>query len=156
MGADETSDRKGPVGFVERLLGHGHIGQVAHRRHVPDFHRFLRRLGVNFAVSAAFMLFSLGLGTVGYHAIVGFRWIDALLNAAMLLGGMGPVGTITTTGGKLFAAAFALYSGLVFVIAAGLLLAPVFHRVLHHFHCEFEPSEGAGPGGAGASPERPA
>jgi hypothetical protein len=79
---------------------------------------------------------SLVVGTAGYHLFAHQLWIDALLNAAMLLGGMGPIGAVDTTSGKLFAAAFALYSGLVFLVAAGLLLAPVFHRVLHRFHSE--------------------
>jgi hypothetical protein len=63
-------------------------------------------------------------------------WIDALLNSAMLLGGMGPVGDLGPTGGKLFATFFALYSGLVFLIVAGLLFMPVFHRILHRFHLD--------------------
>jgi hypothetical protein len=77
---------------------------------------------------------SVFVGMIGYHSIAGFTWIDAFLNACMLLGGMGPVGELTGTGAKIFAGIFALYSGLVFLIAAGLLLAPVFHRVIHRFH----------------------
>jgi hypothetical protein len=75
-------------------------------------------------------------GTVGYHLLAGFTWIDSFLNACMLLGGMGPVGDLPNDGAKLFASLFALYSGLVFLVLAGLLLAPVFHRVLHKFHWE--------------------
>jgi hypothetical protein len=63
-------------------------------------------------------------------------WLDALLNASMILGGMGPVDTLHTDGGKWFASFYALYSGLFFIICGGLLLAPVFHRILHHFHAE--------------------
>ena len=81
------------------------------------------------------------MGTLGYHVFAGKPWIDAFLNAAMLLGGMGPVGDIEGTSGKLFAAGFALYSGLVFLVAAGLMLAPVVHRVLHKFHWEAERAE---------------
>jgi hypothetical protein len=77
---------------------------------------------------------SVFIGLVGYHWIAGFSWVDSFLNACMLLGGMGPVGELNGTGAKIFAGIFALYSGLVFLIAAGLLLAPVFHRVIHRFH----------------------
>jgi len=73
------------------------------------------------------------IGMGGYHWIAGFAWIDSFLNACMLLGGMGPVGELTGNGAKLFAGIFALYSGLVFLIAAWLLLAPMFHRGIHRF-----------------------
>ena len=79
---------------------------------------------------------SLGVGVAGYHWIAGFSWINSLLNASMLLGGMGPVGDLPDDGAKLFAAGFALYSGLVFLVVAGLLLAPMFHWILHRFHWE--------------------
>jgi hypothetical protein len=89
-------------------------------------------------LSYAAMLIVLSVlgGMLGYHVFVNLPWIDAFVNTCMLLGGMGPVNPIDTTGGKVFAGLFALYSGLVFLAAAGLLLAPVFHRVLHHFHWE--------------------
>jgi hypothetical protein len=83
------------------------------------------------------------IGLVGYHWIAGFTWIDSFLNACMLLGGMGPVGELNGTGAKIFAGIFALYSGLVFLIAAGLLLAPVFHRVIHRFHWDAGKHEAA-------------
>lgn len=73
---------------------------------------------------------SLSLGILGYHLIAGLGWVDAFLNAAMILGGMGPVDPLTTPGAKLFAGGYALFSGLVLVGVAGLLLAPVFHHVL--------------------------
>lgn len=79
---------------------------------------------------------SLAIGVAGYHWFAGFGWIDALLNASMLLGGMGPVGDLPNDAAKLFASAFALYSGVIFLVLAGLILAPVFHRVLHRFHWE--------------------
>ncbi len=77
---------------------------------------------------------SILLGMAGYHWIAGFSWTDAFLNACMLLGGMGPVGDMTSAFGKIFAGLFALYAGLVFLVVAALLLTPVFHRVLHRFH----------------------
>lgn len=79
---------------------------------------------------------SLVLGIVGYHAFEGLGWIDSLLNASMILGGMGPVNDLHTTAGKLFASFYAIYSGLIFLVVASVLLAPVIHRFLHHFHLE--------------------
>lgn len=97
---------------------------------------FVRRLWRHFQLAAVLVLVSLGLGMAGYHYLAGFAWIDALLNSAMLLGGMGPVGELPSTAGKLFAAFFALYSGLVLITASGILLAPVLHRVMHRLHLE--------------------
>jgi hypothetical protein len=71
---------------------------------------------------------------VGYHSLEGLTWIDAFLNASMLLGGMGPVNAPTSFGGKLFAGLYALYCGLVVILVAGVLLAPVAHRLLHKFY----------------------
>jgi hypothetical protein len=77
---------------------------------------------------------SLFLGMLGYHTLVRIPWVDAFLNAAMLLGGMGPVDMPHTSAGKLFAGIYALYAGLVFLVTAALLAAPILHRVLHRFH----------------------
>jgi hypothetical protein len=102
-----------------------------HRRR-PFYHRFLMAL----ALSAGLIGFSLGLGIVGYHGIAGLNWVDSLLNAAMILTGMGPVNSLSSDAAKLFASAYALFSGVVFITATGILLTPVFHRVLHRFHLE--------------------
>jgi len=90
------------------------------------------------AVAVGLVTFSLGIGTLGYHTFGELPWIDALLNAAMILTGMGPVNTMTTAAGKLFAAAYALFSGVAFLTIVGVLLAPLVHRFLHHFHLEIE------------------
>ena len=82
------------------------------------------------------MLASLLLGMVGYHWIAGLPWVDAFENAAMLLGGMGPIGEVCSRSGKIFAGVFALYSGLVFLVVTALVISPVFHYVLHRFHWE--------------------
>ena len=110
------------------------------RRNEPMISRvaFLRRMLVYAAIALAIDAGSLAVGVVGYHALEGLPWVDALLNASMILGGMGPVNEIHTTAGKLFASFYAIYSGLIFLVVAGVLLAPVIHRFMHHFHLEAE------------------
>jgi len=88
------------------------------------------------AAGLGLLLFSLILGMSGYGYFEHLPWRDAFLNAAMLMGGMGPVDAPQTDGGKLFAGLYALYAGLVFLVAAGLVFAPVVHRVMHKFHWE--------------------
>jgi hypothetical protein len=95
---------------------------------------FLRRVLVHFGIAVLLFAFSLVIGMAGYAYFEQLSWLDAFLNSAMLLGGMGPVNAPHTDGGKLFAGIYALYSGLVFLVVAGLLFAPVLHRVLHKFH----------------------
>ena len=95
---------------------------------------FLKRFFQYLAGSLLLVMLALGMGVSGYHWIAGLGWVDALLNAAMILGGMGPVDQLTTTGGKLFAAGYALFSGLLFIILMGITLAPLLHRMLHKFH----------------------
>ena len=96
------------------------------------YHHFLRAL----LLSGVVIVLSLSLGILGYHFIAGFSWIDSLLNAAMILSGMGPVGPLNTDAAKIFASCYAIFSGIVFISATGILLSPVFHRVLHRFHLE--------------------
>ena len=110
------------------------------RRHEPLLPReaFLARV-VRYALAAVLLIgCALGIGAAGYHYLEGMPWIDAVLNASMILGGMGPVDALRTEAGKLFAAGYALFSGLLFVAAAGLLFAPLVHRTLHRFHIEEE------------------
>ncbi len=99
---------------------------------------FLQRMARFLALSAGIILVSLGIGILGYHYFESLPWIDSLLNASMILGGMGPVAPLTTVAGKLFASFYALFSGMVFLVAVGVLIAPVFHRFLHHFHIEMD------------------
>src|SRR5262249_30453177 len=94
------------------------------------------RVGRHFLLSLAIVLVSLVVGMVGYRVFARFEWIDAFLNAAMLLGGMGPIGDIPTRSGKIFAGIYALYAGLVLIAASGVVLAPVLHRLLHRLHVE--------------------
>ena len=99
-------------------------------------HRFLLRLAHSGTIALALIAFSLAIGMAGYHVLEGLDWIDAFLNASMLLGGMGPVETPATFGGKLFAGFYALYCGLAVIAVAGVILVPVAHRLLHLFHLE--------------------
>jgi hypothetical protein len=100
--------------------------------------KFLRRFGRHVAVSLAFVAGSLTVGVLGYHFLDDLSWIDSLLNASMILGGMGPVDPVKTTAAKIFASIYALYSGLVALVAAGIIFAPIFHRFLHRFHLQEE------------------
>lgn len=95
---------------------------------------FARRLMLHLGVAAVLIVTSLAIGMVGYRGFEHLAWIDAFLNAAMLLGGMGPVDPPHTEAGKLFAGCYALYAGLMFIITAGLLFTPVLHRLMHRFH----------------------
>jgi hypothetical protein len=99
---------------------------------------FLLRLSRHAAVAFALVAGSLAVGILGYHFLEGIEWIDALLNASMILGGMGPVAEIHTVAGKIFASIYALYSGLIVLVVAGVLFAPIFHRFLHRFHLELD------------------
>ena len=95
-------------------------------------HRVLRHLLVAlFAIGIA-----LGVGVVGYHLLARLSWLDALLNASMILGGMGPIDPLPTSASKLFASVYALFSGLLFIAILGVLLAPFVHRLLHRLHAE--------------------
>ena len=107
-----------------------------HRQRPLSRKAFVSRLARHGVLALLLVVASLVLGTIGFHSFSGQSWIDAFLNAAMLLGGMGPVGDLGPALGKTFASLYALYSGLAFLIVAGLLFAPVFHRILHKFHLD--------------------
>ncbi len=98
--------------------------------------KFVERMGRNFGLASALVAVSLLVGMLGYHLTEGMDGVDAFANAAMILSGMGPLEPLKTTAGKLFAGFYALYSGLVLVLASGVVLAPVVHRMLHRFHVE--------------------
>lgn len=101
---------------------------------------FARRVLLHLAGAIFLVLFALSLGVAGYHYIGELRWIDALLNASMILGGMGPVDPLTTIHAKLFASAYALFSGLLFIGILGIVSLPFAHRLLHKLHID-EPEE---------------
>ncbi len=103
--------------------------------------RFVRRLVSHGFAAGGLITGALGLGVLGYHFLDGLPWLDALLNAAMILGGMGPIDPLHSVAAKLFASFYSLFSGIVFLVIAGLLVAPVAHRFLHHLHLEVEDGE---------------
>jgi hypothetical protein len=104
-----------------------------HSKPILSKRLFIRRVVKHWLASLAIVVVSLGLGIAGYMITEGISFIDAMLNASMLLGGMGPVTELHTTAGKLFASFYALFSGVIFLILAGVIVAPVAHRMLHHF-----------------------
>jgi hypothetical protein len=108
------------------------------RRHQPLLAKqhFYRRLARHLLVVLGLLFVSLFGGMCGYVYFESLSWTDAFLNAAMLLGGMGPVNNPMTEGGKLFAGMYALYAGIVFLVGAGIMAAPLAHRLLHRFHLE--------------------
>lgn len=97
---------------------------------------FAQRLAAAVALACCIILVVLFIGISGYHWLGGFGWVDSLLEASMILGGMGPVNPLKTTGAKLFASGYALFSGLVFIGLMGIVLTPIVHRILHKFHAE--------------------
>ncbi len=103
---------------------------------LAPFGDFVRRLLLFGAIASGVMSAALGMGVCGYHYFGKLAWIDALLNAAMILGGMGPVDKVESVEGKLFATFYALFSGLVFVASFSIIVTPVAHRVLHKFHVD--------------------
>jgi hypothetical protein len=101
--------------------------------------QFYRRLIRHMLLAFGLMAGSLGLGVLGYHLTEGLSWLDSLLNASMILSGMGPVAVLHSPAGKLFASFYALFSGAVFLGMAGIVVAPVAHRLLHRLHLEEGP-----------------
>src|SRR5438105_14257408 len=106
------------------------------KHHVLSLLEFSKRVGRHGLVALGVLVFGLGIGILGYHYVADLGWIDSLLNASMILGGMGPVDPLKTDCAKLFAAFYALFSGLAFVGIVSVLLAPFVHRLLHRFNTE--------------------
>ncbi|MBV9960480.1 MAG: hypothetical protein JO360_18780 [Acidobacteria bacterium] len=106
-----------------------------HERLAP-FPVFLRRVAGSFVLSGLLVGLALFAGLAGYHWLAGFGWVDSFLEASMILGGMGPVNQLPSPGAKIFAAVYALFSGLMFIAVMGILLSPVVHRMLHKFHLD--------------------
>ena len=97
---------------------------------------FVQRMAASLGMAVLLIALVLLVGIAGYHWLAGFEWIDSLLEASMILGGMGPVKDISTSGAKVFASLYALFCGLFFIGIMGIVLAPVVHRMLHKFHVD--------------------
>jgi len=95
---------------------------------------FMRRVALNGLVAMLLLMFSLGIGILGYHFLGRLAWIDSLLNSSMILGGMGPVDRMETGAAKIFASIYAIYSGVILLASVGVLATPILHRFLHRFH----------------------
>jgi TRAP-type C4-dicarboxylate transport system permease small subunit len=97
---------------------------------------FLKRIVASLGVALCLILVALLIGIFGYHLLADFNWIDSLLEASMILGGMGPVNQLPNDAAKIFASIYALFSGLVLIALMGIILSPVAHRVMHKFHVD--------------------
>jgi hypothetical protein len=120
----------------KRLPKRPKTGLVNRRHRLLPWPLFLRRMATVGLIMLCALGIALLIGITGYRYIVGLSWIDALLNASMILTGMGPVAPMTTNGAKLFASAYAIFSGVVFLSSIGVLLSPILLRFLHHFHIQ--------------------
>jgi hypothetical protein len=105
-----------------------------HKQPLASRRVFAQRLTRNGLIGVLLLGFSLAIGMLGYHFLEDLSWIDSLLNASMILGGMGPVNPMKTDAGKVFASFYAMYSGVILLASVGILIAPIFHRFMHHFH----------------------
>ena len=97
---------------------------------------YVQRIAASLALAFVLILVALSVGIVGYHCIAGFNLVDSLLEASMILGGMGPVRELPNDAAKIFASIYALFSGVIFIALMGIILAPVAHRVMHKFHID--------------------
>lgn len=105
-----------------------------HKQPLASRRVFAQRLTRNGLIGLLLLVFSLGVGMIGYHFLENLSWVDSLLNASMILGGMGPVNLLKTDAGKIFASFYAIYSGVILLASVGILIAPIVHRFLHRFH----------------------
>ena len=97
---------------------------------------FIGRVISALGIALGLILVALAIGITGYHLLAGLGWVDSLLEASMILGGMGPVKELHTDASKVFASVYALFSGIIFIALMGIMLAPVAHRVMHKFHVD--------------------
>jgi hypothetical protein len=97
---------------------------------------FVRRLILNFVLGIMLVVLALGIGMIGYHHYEHMTWVDAFVNASMILSGMGPVSALVTNSGKIFAGCYALFSGLTFIVIMGIIFAPILHRFLRKAHLD--------------------
>lgn len=100
--------------------------------------KFFLKLGRSIIIGWLVILIALFIGICGYHYFEKMSWVDAFVNAAMILSGMGPLGTLSTQAGKIFAGCYALFSGLAFIVIIGIIFAPVIHRFFHAIHLDYD------------------
>jgi hypothetical protein len=112
--------------------------QKSRYKNLPHRRHFLSHLGKNALLASALILFSLAIGVIGYHCYLHLGFYDSLLNASMILTGMGPVDKAETNAAKVFASAYAIYSGVAFLSSVAFLFVPLLHRFLHKFHIDIE------------------
>ncbi len=103
---------------------------------LAPFSIYVQRIIASLLLASVLILLGLSVGIAGYHFIAGFNWIDSLLEASMILGGMGPVRELPNDTAKIFASIYALFSGVIFIALMGIILAPTAHRVMHKFHLD--------------------
>jgi hypothetical protein len=128
------------IGYLRLVPESNPTAAIFENRNAPllPITTFRRRMVACFGIAFLTILAGVGIGLLGYRYLAGFSWVDSLLNACMILGGMGPVGALPNDGAKIFASFYALFSGLVFISVVALLIAPLAHRMLHRFHLAAE------------------
>ena|SRR5438132_9518772 len=114
----------------------GLLGYERHHEQLAPVPVFVKRIIGSLTIAFSLMAIALSIGIAGYHLIAGFNFVDSLLEASMILGGMGPVHDLPNDTAKIFASIYALFSGVIFIAVMGIILAPVAHRVLHKFHVD--------------------
>ncbi|HEX7722068.1 MAG TPA: hypothetical protein VF397_07915 [Pyrinomonadaceae bacterium] len=114
----------------------GWLGYERHHDQLASPSVFVKRIIGSLAIAVGLIAIALSVGIVGYHVIAGFNFVDSLLEASMILGGMGPVRELPNDTAKMFASIYALFSGVIFIALMGIILAPMAHRVLHKFHVD--------------------
>jgi len=124
----------------KQFLGRALVYEHRHDKLAP-VSVFIKRVIASLGIGLCLIAVALMIGIFGYHLLAGFGWIDSLLEASMILGGMGPVNPLPTDGAKIFASIYALFSGVVFIAVMGVVLSPVAHRVLHKFHIDEKDEE---------------
>lgn len=100
--------------------------------------RFAWRIAIHITIALGVVAIALGIGVIGYHCLASLSWVDSLENAAMILGGMGPVNELHSDAAKIFASGYAIFSGLIFMVVFGIIAAPALHRLIHRFHLDDE------------------
>lgn len=113
------------------------------RRHerLAPMRVFLQRMVASLGVAAVMLSFLLAIGVAGYHWLADLGWVDSVLEASMILSGMGPVNPLKTDAAKIFASAYALFSGVFFIGVMGVVLTPIVHRIMHKFHLARDPND---------------